>query len=124
MNSKLTLKMILALAIVTILAGTALAEDDPAAKIKKMDGKELFKNFCKVCHLEDSKAGEYTPMSLIMDQWDEFFDDSFPETHQDLACPTDEEKKLSDVLDKNMIKKIRKFCVDHAADSEQPMTCG
>ena len=124
MNSKLTLKMILALAIVTILAGTALAEDDPAAKIKKMDGKELFKNFCKVCHMEDSDAGEYTPMSLIMDQWDEFFDEGFVATHQEVPALDQEDKMVPDMLDKDMIKKIRKFCVDHAADSEQPMTCG
>ena len=125
MNFGTTLKTLAVLLILGIIAGAAFADDDESAKDKKkMDGKELFKNHCKVCHMEDSKAGEYTPMSLIMDQWDEFFDDVYPETHQDLACPTDEEKKLSDVLDKNMIKKIRKFCVDHAADSEQPMTCG
>jgi len=57
--------------------------------------KELFKAHCKVCHAEDAEAGEYTPMSLIMDQWDEFFDDTYPETHQDLACPKGEEKKLA-----------------------------
>jgi|GEM_PF-1143110 len=128
MNSKL-LWVLLVVAMVAMMAGAALADDESqdSAKpkdIKEMDGKELFRNFCKVCHLEDSEAGEYTPMSLIMDQWDEFFDDIYPENHVNLVCPGDDGKKLSDVLDKNMIKKIRKFCVDHAADSEQPMTCG
>ena len=127
MNTKLTLKVVLVLTLTVLISASALAEvteEDAKAKIKKMDGKELYKNFCKVCHMEDSAAGEYTPMSLIMDQWDEFFDDTLAETHQDLACPKDEETKLMDVIDKDMIKKIRKFCVDHAADSEQPMTCG
>ena len=127
MNSKLTLKVFLVLALTALVGANALAEspdEDPKAAIKKMDGKELYKNFCKVCHAEDSEAGEYTPMSLIMDQWDEFFDDTFAETHKELTCPKDEKTKLMDVMDKDMIKKIRKFCVDHAADSEQPMTCG
>lgn len=125
MNIRTTLKTLAVILILGIIAGAAFAGDDDVVKEKKkMDGKDLFKNYCKVCHLEDSKAGEYTPMSLIMDQWDEFFEDVYPENHLDLAFPADEEKKLSDVLDKDMIKKIRKFCVDHAADSEQPMTCG
>ena len=125
MNFGTTLKTLAVLLILGIIAGAAFADDDESAKDKKkMDGKELFKNHCKVCHMEDSKAGEYTPMSLIMDQWDEFFDETFVETHKEVTCPKDEKTKLVDKMDKDMIKKIRKFCVDHAADSEQPMTCG
>jgi len=59
-----------------------------------------------------------------MDQWDEFYDETFAETHKEVACPKDKDKKVTDMIDKDMIKKLRKFCVDHAADSEQPMTCG
>jgi len=36
----------------------------------------------------------------------------------------DEQKSLTEVLNEDLLKKIREFCVDHAADSEQPMTCG
>ena len=128
MKINTTIKVFLAVIILTGLAVTALAEDETAKEVKKdpkkMDGKDLYKNFCKVCHMEDSEAGEYTPMSLIMDQWDEFFDETFAETHKEVTCPKDEKTKLVDKMDKDMIKKIRKFCVDHAADSEQPMTCG
>ena len=130
MKIKTTLRILLALMILTGLAATALAEDNPAketVKVKEtkdMNGKELFIAHCKVCHLEDSDAGEYTPMSLIMDQWDEFYDETFVETHKEVVCPKDEDKKVTDMIDKDMIKKLRKFCVDHAADSEQPMTCG
>ena len=129
MKTSKLMAILFALTVAACAAGTALAEAETAepaetVDIKKMDGKDLYKNFCKVCHEEDSEAGEYTPMSLIMDQWDEFFDDVYPETHPELACPKDESKKISDILDKKMLKKIRKFCVDHAADSEQPMTCG
>ena len=128
MKLNTTLKVLLALMILTGLAATAFAEDEVAKETKKdtkkMDGKELYITHCKVCHTEDSDAGEYTPMSLIMDQWDEFYDEIFVETHKEVACPKDKDKKITDMIDKDMIKKLRKFCVDHAADSEQPMTCG
>ncbi|MEN8005371.1 MAG: c-type cytochrome [Candidatus Krumholzibacteriota bacterium] len=130
MKFNTTIKVLLALMILTGLAATALAGDEPVKEVEKtketkdMDGKELFIAYCKVCHTEDSDAGEYTPMSLIMDQWDEFFDETFVETHKEVACPKDKDQKITDMIDKDMIKKIRKFCVDHAADSEQPMTCG
>ena len=124
MKFRSTLRAVLALVILAMLVGASVAGDEPVKEIKKMDGKELFKTQCKVCHNEDSKADEYTPMSLIMDQWDEFFDETFAETHKEVTCPKDKDKKVTDMIDKDMIKKLRKFCVDHAADSEQPMTCG
>ncbi len=128
MKFQSTLMVILALMILATMVGAALAEDEQVTEapkeIKKMDGKELFQTQCKVCHTEDSKAGEYTPMSLIMDQWDEFFDETFTETHKEVPALENKDKKVTDILDKDMIKKLRKFCVDHAADSEQPMTCG
>jgi len=112
------------LATILVLTAAVASADDDAKKIAKMNGKELYKNFCKGCHTEESEAGEYTPMSLISEQWEEFFDETFVETHQEVVCPKDETKKVTDIFDKEMLKKLRKFCVDHAADSEQPMTCG
>ncbi len=127
-SSKTLFLMTLLLAMV-LMAGSVLAEEkatkgDPEMDLQKMNGKELFKNICKNCHMEGSDAGEYTPMSLIMEQWEELFDGEFAEIHQDVACPSDKDSKVVDHLDKDMIKKLKKFCVDHAADSEQPMTCG
>lgn len=122
------MKTILTLILVTLTllaAATAFAEEaQEKPDFAEMKGIELFRSLCKPCHMEDSDHGEYTPMSLIMEQWDEFFDGVFAETHKDVVCPKDETKKVADVFDKDMIKKLRKFCVDHAADSEQPMTCG
>ncbi|MCK9995376.1 MAG: c-type cytochrome [Candidatus Krumholzibacteria bacterium] len=128
MKINTTIKVLLVVLILTGLAVTALAEDDVTKEVKKetkkMSGKELFVAHCKVCHMEDADAGEYTPISLIMDQWDEFYDETFVETHKEVACPKEKDKMVTDMIDKDMIKKLRKFCVDHAADSEQPMTCG
>lgn len=122
MTTRLTLIVLAVLALGA--AGTALADETTAGNpLADMSGKDLYKNACKPCHTEDADGGEYTPMSLIQEQWDEFFD-AIGETHAETTCPADDEKKLLDVLDKDLLKKIRKFCVDHAADSEQPMTCG
>lgn len=110
-----------------VLAGAAWAEEKAAAEkpdFEKMSGKDMYKMLCKGCHEADSENGEYTPMSLIMEQWEEFFDGDFAETHKQVVCPKDPEAKVVDHFDEKMLKKLRKFCVDHAADSEQPMTCG
>jgi len=116
------------LATVLVAAGGtgALAEDkvDHEPTLAEMKGIELYRNICKSCHGPDADAGEYTPMDLIMEQWDEFFQDSFVETHKGVACPKDDSQMVTDIFKGDVLKKVHKFCVDHAADSEQPMTCG
>lgn len=110
------------LAFLAVAAVAAEANDDPA---KPLDGKELFKTNCKVCHGAKAPAGTYTPMTLIAEQWEEFFDGTYADTHAKVAAPdTTAKKTVTDAIDKDMLEAIRKFCVDHAADSEQPMTCG
>lgn len=112
--------------VMCLVAGSALAEEkaDKEVSVKEMSGKDLFKNACKSCHGTDAEAGEYTPMTLIAEQWEELFDGQFAEVHKTIACPSDPKKMVTDHFDEEMLKKIKKFCVDHAADSEQPMTCG
>ena len=116
----------LALAVLLLTASLAIAADSAPAtgKARPLDGKELFKNQCKVCHGPKAEAGEYTPMSLIQEQWEEFFAKTFADSHADLAAPGAADRKVTDVIEAPMLEAIRKFCVDHAADSEQPMTCG
>ena len=129
----------LTLALALLLSGTAMADDKPtatsAAKATdeqtaetvdpaKMDGMELYQTYCKSCHATDSEYGEYTPMSLIMDQWDEFYDGVLAETHKEVSDEVTGGKPVPEFLTKDMLKKLRKFCIDHAADSEEPMTCG
>ncbi len=132
---KLLTFTILVVALLTVNAAFAADEDakeakkvgeakDHAAILAEMSGKDIYKGLCKSCHGPDADAGEYTPMDLIMEQWDEFFQDTFAETHKDLTCPKDETQKLTDILSEDILKKVQKFCVDHAADSESPMTCG
>ena len=114
----------LALILLALLATAALAAEPMADQDKPLDGKELFKTSCKVCHGPKAEAGEYTPMTLIQEQWEEFFDGTCAEVHAKVPAIGDAEKTVNEVLDARTLEAIRKFCVDHAADSEQPMTCG
>ncbi len=108
----------LALALLALLAGGAVAAD----KAEKLDGKTLYKTMCKVCHGEDAEAGEYTPMYLIIEQWERFFDEDYAETHAEAAY--EDGAKVIDAITPEMLKLIREFCIEGAADSEHPMTCG
>jgi hypothetical protein len=106
------------LAFVAIVSNvTPVVGDD-----KKENGKDLYKMDCKVCHEKGSPHGEYTPMSLTQDQWKKFFENKLAPTHKDVVLKS-ENKKLLEFLSPEQISKIKKFCVDHAADSEQPQTC-
>ena len=99
------------------LANAALAAE------KSQDGKALYKGNCKVCHDKGSKNGVYTPMTLTQDQWRRFFTTKLAVSHKNAVHPT-AGKKLFEVLTPDQIKAIQRFAVDHAADSEQPATCG
>ncbi|MCP4293706.1 MAG: c-type cytochrome [bacterium] len=119
----MNMKLILLTLAIILMASVVLAEEK-TEEAKPVSGKDLYKNHCKQCHMEDSDAGEYTPMTLIQEQWEEFFDDYWTETHGEVSCPKDKTKMVTDMWDADMLKAVKKFCVDHAADSEQPMTCG
>ena len=88
---------------------------------KTADGKALYKSNCKVCHDKGSPNGEYSPLTLIQDQWSQFYTTKFANSPTDAKLP--DGTKLMDALNDDLIKAIRKFCVDHAADSEHPQTC-
>ena len=101
-----------------------LANVATAAKKKGPKGVDLYKEYCKPCHEADSDNGEYTPMTLIQDQWDRFFDEKYVDTHSGVMDPNHDNKPVTEVISEDDLELIKKFAVDHAADSEQPMTCG
>ena len=65
-----------------------------------------------------------TPMTLIQDQWDRFFDEKYEGTHGEVAYPEHDNKPVTEVISDDDLKAIRKFSIKGAADSEHPMTCG
>ena len=106
-----------ALVLVPFLGGSAEAAGKKPAELK------LFKDTCKVCHSRGDEGGNLAPLTLISIQWKRFFDKKWESTHADLVHP-EQNKPLKELLDEKTLKKLEKFLIDHAADSEQPMTCG
>ena len=88
------------------------------------DGKELYKEYCKTCHEADSPHGEYTPMSLIQDQWKRFFDKKYVRTHKDVIDEKHGGKPVTETISPEDLELIKEFAIEGAADSEHPMTCG
>lgn len=103
------------LGLLTAGAGSAVAQN--------LNGKELYRNNCKVCHDKGSPQGQYTPMTLTQDQWRTFFKVKLLSSHKNVVNPKTGQK-LFEELTPEQIKAIQRFAIDHAADSEQPATCG
>ena len=87
------------------------------------DGKTLYRANCKVCHDKGSANKQYTPMTLTQDQWRRFFSTRLAATHKSAVLPNSG-KPLMETLSPQELKAIQRFAIDHAADSEQPATCG
>jgi cytochrome c5 len=94
-----------------------------AATAQNLNGKELYRNNCKVCHDKGSPNGQYSPMTLTQDQWRKFFTLKLIPSHKNALHPKTGGKLLQD-LTPDQMKAIQRFAIDHAADSEQPATCG
>lgn len=106
------------------LAAFAVLAVTSSARGAGRSGQELFKDTCKSCHLPDSPNGEYTPMSLIQDQWREFFAEQWVPAHENLTDPAHDGRKVLELLAPEEFELLRDWTIEHAADSENPMTCG
>jgi hypothetical protein len=110
--------------LIVMVAVVALGLANMAVAAKKSKGQNLYKEHCKPCHTAGSPNGEYTPMTLIQDQWQRFFDEKFVETHAGLNDPDHGDVPVTEAIGAEDLETIKEWTVDHAADSEQPMTCG
>ncbi|WP_297896340.1 cytochrome c [Shewanella sp.] len=107
---KTSVKIAIALALIGGIGINAYAAEGGNPK----KGKHLYKKECKACHGQGGEGGELTPMAKTMGQWDRFFD-------------KDKHKNKPEVfnnLSEQDLKDIQQFLYDHAADSDQPQTCG
>ncbi|MGC2196077.1 MAG: hypothetical protein WA628_15495 [Terriglobales bacterium] len=103
------------LALLFLAAGPASAQT--------LNGKDLYRNNCKVCHDKGSPQGQYSPMTLTQDQWRLFFKVKLVPAHKNVIHPKTG-IRLLEQLTPDQMKAIQRFAIDHAADSEQPATCG
>ena len=81
-------------------------------------GKTLFKSTCKSCHVKDGDAKELTPLSKTQAQWTRVFKSNIDPMVKHVQTKTGKALVAAELAD------IQLFLVSHAADSDQPETCG
>lgn len=104
-----TSKFLVAVSLVVFTTTAALAAQGGNPK----KGKYLFKKSCKSCHVAGAEGKAMTPLSKTQAQWDRFFEKG--------GHPKQEAWKALSPQD---VKDVHQFLFDHAADSDQPETCG
>jgi mono/diheme cytochrome c family protein len=111
MPSRLTvLAGALSLAVMVTAAGAATGNQNR--------GKSLFKSTCKTCHVKNGASKDLSPLSKTQAQWERVF--KKPIEAMVARIEQKHEKKLT-AADLN---DMRAYLVAHAADSDQPETCG
>lgn len=99
--------------------GLSVAEAAPRANPSK--GKVYYKKHCRVCHDGSTEAPTLEPITKTMEQWGREF---APKGIVLAAC----HKRVIDKLDVKLTDQdlldIQSYLVHHAADSDQPATCG
>jgi len=97
-----------------VAAGVGLEAKGP----NPYHGKTVYKATCKQCHRKDGAAANQTPMSKTIAQWESFFKTKAQ------GCLKRVEEKTGKPLSAEDVADMKFFLVSHAADSDQPETCG
>lgn len=97
---------------------TTLLIAGPRANPKK--GKVFFRKYCRVCHDGSSDVIKLDPVSKTMEQWGREFEEGGA---AEACIPRVEEKESYKLTAQDMLD-IQSYLVSHAADSDQPATCG
>lgn len=109
-----TLRAALVAVFATALAGAVLA----AGKANPNHGKSLYKSTCKQCHAKGGAAKDLTPISKTQAQWQRVFQSGVA------SCVKKVQEKTGKALTPQDLDDMQAFLVAHAADSDQPETCG
>jgi cytochrome c5 len=109
---------------VGVLVASGLAATVASAETAVEESQRLFRENCRICHDNDSPNGVYTPMTLIQAQWERFFSRKYERTHRKVIDETRGGVPVTEAISPEDLEKIRTFTIDHAADTDQPMTCG
>ena len=105
------------------LLTSALFATPALAESQVEEAQRLYREHCRHCHDSGSPDGYYTPMSLIQSQWARFFKRKYERTHRKVIDQAFGGVPVTDAISPETLDKIRVFAIDHAADTDQPMTC-
>ncbi len=107
-----------------VLVAVASMPMSASAESEVEEAQRLYREHCRHCHDDGSEHGKYTPMTLIQAQWERFFDRKYERKHRKVVDDKFGGAPVTEVIDEETLEKIRRFAIDHAADTDQPMTCG
>lgn len=92
-----------------------------APRVNPKKGKVFYRNNCRVCHDGSSDAAELSPNTKTMEQWSREFEDG---EEIKKACVARVKEKVGTELTEQDLLDIQAYLVHHAADSDQPASCG
>lgn len=104
---------------------TDKAEEKTVIEGSDSKGKYYHTKSCKSCHGPKGEGGEITPISKTTKQWERYFKKGVHLTREGKDGKKIKEMlpKVKDIDEVRLIH-IRTFLINHAADSDQPETCG
>ena len=110
-----------ALALLAVGALVEPPQSYAANRANPKRGKVFYKTNCRSCHDgQTAGAKELSPITKTMDQWSrEFATGGVVET-----CVGRVKDKLTTELTERDLLDIQSYLIQHAADSDQPATCG
>ena len=107
------------ISLLAALAFAAAGTTAPAAgKTNPNRGKSLYKASCKSCHGTGGEGKTLSPLTKTQAQWQKFFKTGAA------ACAKKAEAKNGKALLPQDLADMEAYLVAHAADSDQPETCG
>jgi mono/diheme cytochrome c family protein len=81
-------------------------------------GKSLFRATCKTCHVKGGDAKDLSPLTKTQAQWARAFKANVP------AMLPRVQRQSGNALTPEQLADMQFYLVSHAADSDQPETCG
>jgi hypothetical protein len=100
------------------LAAFTMAAAGPSINPKR--GKVYFKKECRVCHDGSQDIVKLDPIAKTMEQWQT----AFAEDGTARNCIARVQEKLGQTPTEQDLLDMQAYLVQHAADSDQPASCG
>jgi hypothetical protein len=109
------------LVLLVVSVGLAPVEISAGSRANPKRGKVFYKTNCRTCHDgQTADVKELSPISKTMEQWAR----EFAPSGEVATCVTRVKDKLTTELTERDLLDIQSYLIQHAADSDQPASCG
>lgn len=109
------------LVLLAVVVGLAPQDVNAGGRVNPKRGKVFYKTNCRTCHDgQTTGVKELSPITKTMEQWAR----EFAPAGEVETCISRVEDKLSTKLVERDLLDIQAYLIQHAADSDQPASCG